>query len=64
MVSFEGALTHADIIEFSNFLYQLKNHRSGSKAVSGFSTYYFNFEMKYDAGAIKKQSSSHLLGFK
>ena len=32
-----GALTHADIIEFSNFLLQLKNQRFGSKTVCGFS---------------------------
>ena len=35
--SFWGAPTHADIIEFSNFLLQLKNQRSGSKTVCGFS---------------------------
>ena len=34
---FWGAPTHADIIEFSNFLLQLKNERSGSKSVCGFS---------------------------
>ena len=32
-----GAPTHADVIEFSNFLLQLKNQRSGSKTVCGFS---------------------------
>ena len=36
-VSFWGAPTHADIIEFSNFLLQLKNQKSGSKTVCGFS---------------------------
>ena len=36
-VSFRGAPTHADIIEFSAFLLQLKNQRSGSKTVCGFS---------------------------
>ena len=36
-VSFWGALTHADIAEFQNFLLQLKNQRSGSKTVYGFS---------------------------
>ena len=35
--SFWEALTHADIIEFSNFLLQLKNQRPGSKTVCGFS---------------------------
>ena len=34
---FWGAPTHEDIIEFSNFLLQLKNQRSGSKTVCGFS---------------------------
>ena len=34
---FWGAPTHADITEFSNFLLQLKNQRSGSKTVCGFS---------------------------
>ena len=33
---FQGAPTHADIIEFSNLL-QLKNQRLGNKAVCGFS---------------------------
>ena len=41
-VSFWGAPTHADIIEFSNFLLQLKNERSGNKTVWRF--YYFIFE--------------------
>ena len=36
-ISFWGAPTHADIIEFSNFFSQLKNERSGSKNVCGFS---------------------------
>ena len=36
-VSFWGAPTHADIIEFFNFLLQFKNQRSASKTVSGFS---------------------------
>ena len=35
---FLGTPTHVDIIEFSNFLLQLKNQRSGSKTlVCGFS---------------------------
>ena len=34
---FWAAPTHADIIEFSNFLLQLKNQKSGSKTVCGFS---------------------------
>ena len=34
---FWGALTHANITEFSNFLLQLKNQRSGSKTVCSFS---------------------------
>ena len=34
---FLGAPTHADIIEFSNFLLPLKNLRSGSKTMCGFS---------------------------
>ena len=33
---FWGAPTHADIIEFSNFLLQLNNQRSGSKNLCGF----------------------------
>ena len=36
-VSFWGAWTDADIIEFSNFLLQLKNQKSGSKTMYGFS---------------------------
>ena len=36
-VSFWGAPTHADIIEFSNFLLQLKNQKPGSKILCGFS---------------------------
>ena len=36
-VSFWGTPTHADIIEFSNFLLRPKNQRSGSKTVCGFS---------------------------
>ena len=36
-VSFWGAPTHAGITEFENFLLQLKNQRSGSKTVWGFS---------------------------
>ena len=36
-VSFWGAPTHADIIEFENFLLQLKNQKSRSKTVFGFS---------------------------
>ena len=34
---FWGDPTHEDIIEFYNFLLQLKNQRSGSKTVCGFS---------------------------
>ena len=34
---FWGAPTHADIIEFSNFLLQLINQTSRSKSVCGFS---------------------------
>ena len=48
------APTRTDIIEFSNFLLQLENQRFRSKAVSGFSSYYFNFEMNYDVGTINK----------
>ena len=36
-VSYWGAPAHADIIEFLNFLLQLKNQRCGSKTVCGFS---------------------------
>ena len=36
-VKFWGALTPADIIEFSNFLLQLKNQSSGNKTAAGFS---------------------------
>ena len=36
-LSFWGAPTHADIIEFWNFILQLKNQRSGNKSVCGFS---------------------------
>ena len=36
-VSFLGAPTHADIIEFWNFLLQLKDQRSGSKTLCSFS---------------------------
>ena len=36
-VSFRGTPTHAVIIQFSNFLLQLKNQRFGSKTVCGFS---------------------------
>ena len=35
-VSFWEASTHTDIIEFLNFLLQLKNQTSGSKTVRGF----------------------------
>ena len=37
MVSFWGAPTHTDIIEFQNFLLQLKHQRSGSTTVFDFS---------------------------
>ena len=33
---FGGAPTHADIIEFQNFLLKLKNQRSGSKTACDF----------------------------
>ena len=36
-VSFFGAQTHLDISECLNFLLQLKNQRSGTKTVRGFS---------------------------
>ena len=36
-VSFWGAPIHTDIIKFSNFFLQLKNQRSGSKTLCGFS---------------------------
>ena len=45
-VSFWAAPTHADIIEFSNFLFQLKNQRSGSKTVCDFSINFY-FERNY-----------------
>ena len=35
-VSFWRAPTHADVIEFSDFLLQLKSQRSGSKTVGLF----------------------------
>ena len=53
-ISFWGAPTHADIIEYSNFLLQLNNQRLGGKALSDFSTYHFNFKMNYDIGTINK----------
>ena len=46
-VSFRWTPTHAGIIQFSNFLFQLKNQRSGSKSVYGFSII-FIFEGSYD----------------
>ena len=55
--SFRGASTHADIIEFSNILLQLKNQRSGSKTVWLF--YYFYFERNYDV--LKSKSPCFLL---
>ena len=36
-ISFSRAPTRADIIEFRNVLLQLKNQRSGSKSMCGFS---------------------------
>ena len=36
-VSFWGAPTHVDVIEFSNVVLRLKNQRSGRKLVYGFS---------------------------
>ena len=36
-VQFLGAPTHVDIIEFENFLLQLKNQSSGSKTLCDFS---------------------------
>ena len=53
-----GAPTRANIIGFSNFLLQLKSHRSGSKTVCGFS-YYFYFERNYNV--LKSQSPCFLL---
>ena len=41
-----GAPTHADIIEFYNFLLKLKNQRSGSKTVQLF--YCCNSERNYN----------------
>ena len=40
-VSFWGAPTHADIIEFSNFLLQLKNKRLGAKLCVAFLLFSF-----------------------
>ena len=51
------APTHTDIIEFSNFLLQLKNQRSVTKTVWLF--YYFNFERNYDV--LKPTSPRNLL---
>ena len=50
------APTHVDIIEFFNFLCQLKNQTSGNKTVWLF--YYFNFERSYD---VLKSKSSYIL---
>ena len=44
-VNFWEAPNHA---EFSNFLLQFKNQRSGSKTVCGFSINYLYFERNYD----------------
>ena len=55
--SFWGAPTHADIIEFSNSLLQLKNQRSRRKTVWLF--YYFYFEKNYDV--LKSKSPCFLL---
>ena len=49
-----GELQLTQISEFLNFLLQLKNQRSGSKTVSGFSTYYCDFGRSYDVGTISK----------
>ena len=49
-----GELQLTQISEFSNFLLQHKNQKSGSKNLSGFSIYYFNFERNYDMGTINK----------
>ena len=46
-VSFWGAPTHADIIEFSKFLMQLKNQRSGRKTVCDFLLLLFLKELLY-----------------
>ena len=54
---FWGAPTHTDIIDFWNFLLQLKSQTSGSKTVCLF--YYFNFERSYDV--LKSQSPCILL---
>ena len=51
------APTHTDIIEFSNFLLQLKNQRSVTRTVWLF--YYFNFERNYDV--LKPTSPRNLL---
>ena len=40
-VAFWGAPNHADIIEFSSFLLQPEDQRSGSKIVCGFSIIWF-----------------------
>ena len=57
-VSFWGAPTHADIMEFLNFLLKLKNQRSGSKTVCGFSIIFY-FERIYDV--LKSTSPCFLL---
>ena len=40
-VTFWGAATHADIIEFSNFLFQLKNQCLGAKLCVAFQLFWF-----------------------
>ena len=57
-VSFWGALTQADIIEFSNFLVQLKNSEV-SEQNYGWLFYYFYFERNYDV--LKSKSRCILL---
>ena len=47
---------HADSIEFSNFLLQLKNQRSASKTVR---IYYLYFESNYDV--LKSKNACFLL---
>ena len=54
---FLGYPTHADIIEFSIFLLQLKNQKSESKIVCGFSITYFG----KNYGVLKLESPCFLL---
>ena len=57
-----GSSTHADVIEFSNFLCQLKNQRSGSKTVYGFSVMIFveqNINFNKNETELKMENSAH-----